>query len=828
MYCLRRVLLILFACATPAFAAVTVSSPASGAKVTSPVHYSASATSTCSKGVSSMAIYVDNKLAYSVEANQLNTEITLSTGSQDTVVKAWDKCGSVFHATVNLTVVKPAEPKVSITADPSSIDSVSSSTLTVTAKNATSVKVKGSDDSSYTLADSGGALLVSPNATTEYTVTATGAGGKTSSTTTVTVVPAPTVTITASPTSVASGGPSTVEVTAKNSTKVTLKGSDGSSYTLEDSGGDKTVNPSETTTYTVTATGKGGKTSAAATVSVIPAPTVKITANPTSVGAGSPSILTVNASNATKVTIAGSNSTSYSLPDAGGIQSVSPTTTTTYTVTATGVGGKSSAAATVTVVPAPTVSIIANPTSVLAGSSSLLTVIAANATSVTLSGTDGTSLTLGAAGGSQSVSPTATATYTATATGAGGKATATTTVTVIPAPTVSIAANPTSIPAGSSSILTVTAANATGVTLTGTDGTSLAFGAAGGSASVSPEATAVYTAIATGAGGKATTTATVTVTANTLPTVNITANPTSVAPGSSSTLTVAATNATQVVVTGTDSSSYTLAPAGGTLSVSPTVPTTYTAIATGPVGKVFATVSLTVQGQSGTLSNLQTSFPAWDSFGQLPPKYADCSPCSGIAWSMETGITSPSLSGNAAEFDTSGTVPYAVVLFVNPVIGAYSTQGLPDTDQTLIPSLYNFTYDADFYVTNVAITQALEFDVAMYLDSVGIFWGTQCAPLGDGDWDVLNDTQNWVSTGVPCGMINGWNHVTLQFQRESDNTLLFSSITLNGVTSDINRTATPYTVPSSWYGITVNYQMDGNKVQASNTTYVDNLTLNYW
>jgi hypothetical protein len=293
-------------------------------------------------------------------------------------------------------------------------------------------------------------------------------------------------------------------------------------------------------------------------------------------------------------------------------------------------------------------------------------------------------------------------------------------------------------------------------------------------------------------------------------------------------LTVIATNATQVVITGTDGSSYPLGTTGGSQSVSPSAGTTYTATATGAGGKIFATVYVNVQGATTILSNLQTS-TGWESWGQLPPAYVDCSPCSGITWSMTQGITSPSLSQNATEFSTSGSVPYAVVLWVNPVIGQFSTQGLPDTNQTILPNAHNFTYDADFYVTDSSVTWALEFDVAWYMNGVAEYWGTQCNPLGDGDWDVLNDvTQKWVSTGNPCSFVNGWNHVTIQNQRLAGNTLLYSTITLNGVTSDINLTYASYSVPSTWYGITVNYQMDGNSVQASNTTYLDNLTLTYW
>lgn len=79
------------------------------------------------------------------------------------------------------------------------------------------------------------------------------------------------------------------------------------------------------------------------------------------------------------------------------------------------------------------------------------------------------------------------------------------------------------------------------------------------------------------------------------PTVTITASPTSIAAGASSTLTVTATNATTVVVTGSDGSSYNMAAAtGGTQVVKPSATTTYTAKATGASGTTPATATATV------------------------------------------------------------------------------------------------------------------------------------------------------------------------------------------------------------------------------------------
>jgi phospholipase C len=203
---------------------------------------------------------------------------------------------------------------------------------------------------------SGGTQAITPTTTTTYTAVANGAGGNASASTTVTVTanPAPTVSIVANPTSIASGKSSNLIVVATNSTQVTVNGTDGSSYTMQPSGGTQTVTPTVTTTYTANTTGAGGKASASVTVTVIanPAPTVSISANPTSVIFGSSSTLTVAATNATLVTVTGTDGSSYTLQATGGTQAVSPNATTTYTAAATGPGGNASANVTVTELPA--------------------------------------------------------------------------------------------------------------------------------------------------------------------------------------------------------------------------------------------------------------------------------------------------------------------------------------------------------------------------------------------------------------------------------------------------------------------------------------------
>ena len=654
--------------------------------------------------------------------------------------------GHVYVGGVNTVTVYGelnSIPAVTITANPTSIAPGASSTLGVTASNATQVTVSGSDGSSYTLSPTGGTQQVTPSATTTYTATAVGTSSKVTAAATVTVgQPAATVKISANPASISAGAASVLTVSATNATQVTVSGSDGSSYTLSPTGGTQSVSPVATTTYTATAVGATSKVTASTTVTVgQPAATVKLSANPASISAGASSVLTVSATNATQVVLTGSDGSSYKLSTSGGTQSVTPAATTTYTATATGSTGTVSATATVTVnpntggclpsgpgtiicAPAPgattgspvtitagsiaaqgniaalrvyidnvsllivnnpsatksfqlthtftvqpgnhhlvivgyetvgggaedaseyftvngstatTVTLGANPASISPGGSSTLTVTASNATQVTISGSDGSSYTLPSTGGTQLVSPTATTTYTATAVGTNGKVTASATVTVGQViASVKISSSPASISPGGSSTLTVTASNATQLTVNGSDGSSYPLSPSGGTQQVSPGATTTYTATAVGTSSKATASTTVTV-GQPAATVMLSASPASISAGASSVLTVAATNATQVILTGTDGSSYKLPVSGGTQSVTPAATTTYTATATGSTGTVSAAATVTVTPSTG---------------GCLPSKAGTiiCAPAQGASTSSPVTITAGAIaaSGNIA------------------------------------------------------------------------------------------------------------------------------------------------------------------------------------
>jgi hypothetical protein len=462
----------------------------------------------------------------------------------------------------------------------------------------------------------------------------------------------------------------------------------------------------------------------------------------------------------------------------------------------------------------------ATPSTVTNGVATILTWKASNAVSVIISG-----LGKFPAVGSAKVTPTVTTTYRAIAIGPSGTSVSSTVVRVmapVEQPTLIFGAQPSSITAGESALLSWTANNATSVSIAG-----VGTFAATGSVQVTPTSTSTYTAMATGAGGTASSNATVTVTSvqNPPPTISFKAQPNTIKIGASAVLSWTTTYATSVNIAGLGSF-----PANGSTDVKPTTTTTYAATADGAGGTAKASTTVTVEANGTPLPNLQAS-SGWKSWGELPPNYNICAyPCPGVTWWMKQGITTPSLSGDATEFYLGGTHPYADVLFSNPLIGAYSTQGLPDSDHKLIPTLHNFTYDAYFYPTNLDLMQVLELDISMYFDGLGLIFGHQCNNLGGHVWDIWdNVNSHWVSTGIPCNPINNaWNHVTLQVQRQSDNSLLYQSITLNGKTTPINKYYAPGHSPESWWGITVNYQMDGNSKQTAYTTYLDNFTFTYW
>jgi hypothetical protein len=232
-----------------------------------------------------------------------------------------------------------------------------------------------------------------------------------------------------------------------------------------------------------------------------------------------------------------------------------------------------------------------------------------------------------------------------------------------------------------------------------------------------------------------------------------------------------------------------------------------------------------------TFSNLQQA-GGWNGYALLPSSYAICSSCTSggpqTTWSLKQGVGSPSLSGSAAQFSIGGKTVYSDALWNNHLIGDFSSHGISDTNHQIAANAHNFVYDVYFYTSSLSVSQALEFDINLFVNGKSFIWGHECRIAGGNQWDIWdNPGQKWHPTGVPCNPINGgWNHLTLQAQRTSDDHLLFQSITLNGQTSTLNYYESP--TSTGWNGITINYQMDGNGAQVPYSVYLDKLNFSYW
>ncbi|MBA4284449.1 MAG: hypothetical protein C0434_02820 [Xanthomonadaceae bacterium] len=269
-----------------------------------------------------------------------------------------------------------------------------------------------------------------------------------------------------------------------------------------------------------------------------------------------------------------------------------------FTITAVNALGEtqfSNEASATPTAPAPTVSIAANPNSLVLGAASTLSWSSTDASSCTASGSwSGGRATSGTA--SVTPSTTGTATYTLSCTGAGGSASASTTIAVsAPAPTVTISAAPATITLGDSTTISWTTTNAASCTASGAW---TGARATTGNQPVTPAGSGSlgYTLSCTGAGGTASATATVTVNDPPLlpvPTVSLSAAPATVTLGSTSTLSWSSTDATSCTASDDWSGSRATS---GSASVTPAATGTarYTLSCTGGGGSASATATVTV------------------------------------------------------------------------------------------------------------------------------------------------------------------------------------------------------------------------------------------
>ena len=518
----------------------------------------------------------------------------------------WDDTNLKNNSYPLLWVVESPQSESGITANAGpdvSICNGSSTTLTAT----------GGSTYLWSTGATTASISVSPTTTTTYTVTAYDATGTNSDTDDVTV------TVNAIP--VANAG---ADVSTCQGTSVTLSASGGSSYLWSTGATTQTinVNPNSTTTYSVQVTQNGCSSSDTVTVTVNPSPTIN---------AGSD--VTINLGESTTLTATGGNTYLWSTGSTSSSITVSPTVTTTYTVT----GYLNGCESTDTV----TVFLVDNSVTANAGPD----VSICNGSSTTLTATGGSTYlwSTGATTASISVSPTTTTTYTVTAYDATGTNSDTddVTVTVNAIPVANAGAD-------------VSTCQGTSVTLSASGGSSYLWstGATTQTINVNPNSTTTYSVQVTQNGCSSSDTVTVTV--NPSPTINAGSDVT-INLGESTTLTATGGN-TYLWSTGSTSSSIT---------VSPTVTTTYTV--TGYLNGCQNTDSVTVfvnsananAGQDQTICNGYS---------------ATLTATGGDTYLWSTGATTQSITVNPTSTSTYTVTAYvgnsqdtdSVIVTVNP------------------------------------------------------------------------------------------------------------------------------------------------------------------
>lgn len=455
--------------------------------------------------------------------------------------------------------------------------------------------------------------IAQPQSTTTYSLTATNGCAAVSSaqaTVTATSCSPPSInSFSANPSSIITGGSSTLQWTTSNAAQVLLDGNP------VPNNGSSIVSPNTTTTYRLTAVSSSGACNVEqfVTVNVAACPPPQIasfSANPTSVLIGGIQTVrlswSINDPSGTGVTVTIAGVGTWSTPN-GFVDISQPQSTTTYTLTVTnGCGTSSTGQVTVTAssCPPPTInSFTASPNSVTQGGNQTIRL------SWNITDTSGTGVTVRISGvgtfftttGFVDVAqPQSTTTYSLTATNgcaAGSMAQTTVNVTACPPPTInSFSVNPNSVIIGGNQSIrffwNVTDPTGTGVSVT-ISGVGTYFTTTGAVDAPQPQSTTTYTLTVTnGCGGSATAQTTVTaIDPGCQTAVSLSANPTTIVLGGSTTLIVTYTMATHVwitdqngtIVPGTDTNGLTEINSPRTLSftVSPTNTTTYQANAEG-------------------------------------------------------------------------------------------------------------------------------------------------------------------------------------------------------------------------------------------------------
>lgn len=471
------------------------------------------------------------------------TESNLGVGTYTCTITDFNGCTT--QVTANITLNAP----ITVGASATSSTVCAGTTTTITATGATTYNWQPGNLS-------GSSIVVSPAATTTYTIIGTdGANCADTTTFVVNVNPSPTVTVTAFPPSICQGDSAGIGGTGASS-YLWLPGNQTTQVIVE--------YPMSTTTYTLIGTDANGcSDTTTVTVTVNSTPTITASAS------------TDTSCTGAAVTLTGTGATNYDWtpgPLSGSSVVVNPTSNTTYTV----IGSNGVCADTTTI----DIAVLQGPTMTVTSAND--TVCQGSPSTMTASGASSYVWSSGGTLPSETVTPSTTSTYTVTGTDAIG-CTNTATFTVV-----------VNIPAAISVTGTNTICNGSTTTLTASGGVSYVWSTSATSTSVTvnPTSSQTYSVVGTDANG-CTNSTTYSVTVVAPPTAGVSGNSTSCA-------------GSPVTLTATGGGTYTWSSGGTTATeiVTPSNTTTYTVVVSN--GTCTDTATITVNVSSGPTVNAGT------------------------------------------------------------------------------------------------------------------------------------------------------------------------------------------------------------------------------
>ncbi len=190
-----------------------------------------------------------------------------------------------------------------------------------------------------------------------------------------------------------------------------------------------------------------------------------------------------------------------------------------------------------------------------------------------------------------------------------------------------------------------------------------------------------------------------------------------------------------------------------------------------------------------------------------------------------TLVSDPSLSGSAAQFDTT---------FQNAGGEIYSKSYGKD------PNATNFVYDGYIWIDAGSTVGNLELDNNQVMaNGDTIIYAFQCA--GDSKtWDysanigtASHPHVHWIHSTQPCNpeswTPNTWHHVQISYSRDNSGYITYNSVWFDGTEYPIHETVFgAFSLGWAKGDLMTNFQVDGHGSSGSSTLYLDNLTFYRW